>query len=318
MQSECSGVNAVCNFNSSKRKRASGLGHCRRELAKCQEELRVMKEEKVKLRQLSNIVADTTKKNCELERQKELHDQFVGCSGSTNVKTSREYSDVLMELDRSESKLAEAGADKCLLAAELNEWKELQTSRQKLKSKAKIQVLKAFKWKKEQTDPQLLSAVSSFWESFPECRPMMTTEWRQLKRKSKKGRMMTWKYVTEYGWDGDMVVELEAGFVGKRRFSAVDIARSSDLDSNFNLKVVSDLNKCDPQHKKYARSILPSQSTCRRIQDRVHRAAVRHGLSSFPAEKEGNVWCWVMKMDGLRKVLIVTFMKRITKILINL
>ncbi len=72
----------------------------------------------------------------------------------------------------------------------------------------------------------------------------------------------------------------------------MEIARSSDLDSNFNLKVVSNLNKCEPQHKKYARSILPSQTTCRRIQRRVHRAAVRHGLSSFPVEKDGNVWCW--------------------------
>ena len=24
----------------------------------------------------------------------------------------------------------------------------------------------------------------------------------------------------------------------------------------------------------------------------MHRGAVRHGLSSFPAEKNGNVWCW--------------------------
>jgi hypothetical protein len=104
--------------------------------------------------------------------------------------------------------------------------------------------------------------------------------------------MIAWKYVTEYGWDGEMAAELELGFVNKRRFSAVDIARSSDLDSNFNLKVVSDLNKCDPTHKKYARGLLPSETACRRIQDRVHRAAVRHGLSSFPAEKEGNGWCW--------------------------
>jgi hypothetical protein len=92
------------------------------------------------------------------------------------VKKSREYLDVLKELDRFKAKLAEAGADRCFLAAELNEWKELEMCRKKLQSKAKIQVLKAFKWKEEQTDPQLLRAVSSFWESFSERKPLATTE----------------------------------------------------------------------------------------------------------------------------------------------
>jgi hypothetical protein len=44
--------------------------------------------------------------------------------------------------------------------------------------------------------------------------------------------MIAWKYVTEYGWDGDMLHELDAGFVEKRKFSAIEITRASDLDSN--------------------------------------------------------------------------------------
>jgi hypothetical protein len=92
----------------------------------------------------------------------------------------------------------------------------MEMSHQKLKSTAQIQVLKAFKWKEEQTDPQLLRDVSSFGGSFSERRAMVTTEWRQLKRKSKKERMIAWKYGMGYGWDGEMVAELEAGFVEKR------------------------------------------------------------------------------------------------------
>jgi hypothetical protein len=212
----------------------------------------------------------------ELKKQIELSEQSVG-SSSRRGETTIENMDVSKELEECKAMVIELGADKSFLAAELNEWKESEICRRKFKSTAKTQVLKAFKWKEEQTDPQLLRAVSAFWEAYSERSQMGKAEWRQLKRKSKKERMIAWKYVTEYGWDGEMAVELESGFVEKRRFSAVDVARASDLDSNFNLKVVSDLNKCDAAHKKYARDLLPSETTCRRIQDRVHRAAVRHG-----------------------------------------
>ena len=88
--------------------------------------------------------------------------------------------------------------------------------------------------------------------------------------------------MTEYGWNGDMIKELDACFVEKKRFSAVQIAKLSDMESNFNLKVA----------KKYGRSILPSEASCRRKQHRVHKAAICHGLSSFPEAQNGNVWCW--------------------------
>jgi hypothetical protein len=197
----------------------------------------------------------------------------------------------VLEIDKYKAKAMELAADNNFLDAELMEMKEVEGTRTRREYVAKKHVLKAFQWKEEEMDPQLLRAVTALGESFSE-RNIGKSEWRQLSRKSKQARMIAWKYVTEYGWDGDILHELEAGLVEKRKFSAIDITRASDLDSNFNLKVVSDLAKCDPKHEKYSRSILPSDRTCRRIQERVHRGAVRHELSSFPAEKNGNIWCW--------------------------
>jgi hypothetical protein len=179
---------------------------------------------------------------------------------------------------------------------------------------AKKQVLKAFQWKEEETDPQLLRAVTAFWESFSE-RKIGTSEWRQLSRKSKQDRMIAWKFVTEYGWDGDMLHELQAGFVEKRKFSAIEITCASDLDSNFNLKVVSDLAKCDPKHEKYSRSILPSDRTCRRIQERVHRGRCVMGCRVFLQKKTEMSGVGVMKMGDLQKVSIVMYTRHISKVI---
>ena len=276
-----SDFNAVCHGchgDSITRKRIrSGKPGCQNELIKCQQELSESKADNVRL---SNVICGLKAQIVDLERHIDHLDEIDDDNMSS-----------VLEIDKCKAKAMELAAENSFLDAELTEMKEVQGTRARREYVAKKQVLKAFQWKEEETDPQLLQAVTAFWEAFSE-RKIGTSEWRQLSRKSKQDRMIAWKYVTEYGWDGDMLHELEAGFVEKRKFSAIEITRSSDLDSNFNLKVVSDLNKCDPKHEKYSRSILPSDRTCRRIQERVHRAAVRHGLSSFPAKKNGNVWCW--------------------------
>ena len=64
------------------------------------------------------------------------------------------------------------------------------------------------------------------------------------------------------------------------------------MESKFNVKVATDVAKCDPNRQKYERTMLPSDRTCRRIMQRVHDEAEKLGFSSFPVEQEGNVWCW--------------------------
>jgi hypothetical protein len=57
MENVLSVVNADNCINSSKRKRASGLDNCKRELGQCREELRLSQVENVRL---TNIVAAMT------------------------------------------------------------------------------------------------------------------------------------------------------------------------------------------------------------------------------------------------------------------
>jgi hypothetical protein len=91
--------------------------------------------------------------------------------------------------------------------------------------------------------------------------------------------------------------QLEAEFTLKKRYCALSIAKTSDLESKFNVKVASDLAQCDPSRKKYERSILLSDMTCRRIMQRVFNEAQNIGFASFPAEQKGNVWCWGDEAD---------------------
>jgi hypothetical protein len=70
------------------------------------------------------------------------------------------------------------------------------------------------------------------------------------------------------------------------------MARSSDVNSTFNVRAASDIAKCDLTRRKYERGLLPSDQTCRRVMQCVYNAAVGIGFSSFPVEEKGNVWCW--------------------------
>ena len=72
-------------------------------------------------------------------------------------------------------------------------------------------------------------------------------------------KKIVWKQITLEGWNGDMEKQLEAEFILKKRYCAVSIARASDLESKFNVKVASDLGHCDPSRKKCERSFLPSE-----------------------------------------------------------
>ncbi len=101
-----------------------------------------------------------------------------------------------------------------------------------------------------------------------------------------------WKQITLKGWNGDMKKQLEKEFMFKKRYSAISLAKTSDLESKFNVKVATDLIKCDPNRDKYERTMLPSDRTCRRIMQRVYNEAENLEFSSFPVEQEGNVWCW--------------------------
>jgi hypothetical protein len=172
----------------------------------------------------------------------------------------------------------------------------LQTQKE-LERKTRSQVLKAFDWKLDSADPVLLRAACAFWDSFSD-RDVGNGGWRKKARVSKLDRMVAWKAITLNGWNGEMHKEIDSEFMRRKRFCAIKMVQASDMESKFNVKVSTDIGHCDPSRKKYARGLLPSDRTCRRVQQRVYNAAEQMGYVSFPPEHEGNIWCWGDEHEG--------------------
>ncbi len=110
-------------------------------------------------------------------------------------------------------------------------------------------VLQAFHWKQKTTDPVLCE----LWEAL-EARREDVEYCRDNERVSCLQRKIAWKEITLKGWNGDMEKQREAEFILKKRYCAISIAKTSDLESKFNVKVTSDLSQWDPNRKKYERT----------------------------------------------------------------
>jgi hypothetical protein len=118
----------------------------------------------------------------------------------------------------------------------------------KLKRGTMRHVLQAFHWKKDTADPVLLEAACAFWDAL-EARAEGGGYSRDSERVSLLQRKIEWKAITLKGWNGDMEKQLETEFILNKRYCAVSIAKTSDLESKFNVKVASDLAQCDPSRK---------------------------------------------------------------------
>ncbi len=185
--SNMSEFNAVCHgchgYSIATKRIRSGNHVCHSELTKCQQDLTVSKAENARL---SKVIFDLKAQIVDLERHIDHLEQIDDDDMS-----------IVLEIDKCKAKAMELAADNSFLDAELMEMKEVEGTRARREYVAKKQVLKAFQWKEEETDPQLLRAVTAFGESFSE-RKIGRSEWRRLRRKSKQD-MIAWKYVTEYG-----------------------------------------------------------------------------------------------------------------------
>jgi hypothetical protein len=102
-------------------------------------------------------------------------------------------------------------------------------------------VLAAFHWQQKTADPLLLEAACAFWDALGGARREEGEYCREHDRVSCLQSKIAWKEITLKGWNGDMEKQLEAEFILKKRFCAISIAKTSDLESKFNVKVASDL-----------------------------------------------------------------------------
>jgi hypothetical protein len=228
---------------------------------------------------------------CELRKYRQMHEELKlqKVDGDKRVYTleAELFLSKMAEEDlaneNEELKQEKCQADKVSLAAARHAKDRKRSTRR--------HVLEAFQWEKDTADPVLLEAACAFWDALG-AREEGDDYSCENVRVSSLQRKIAWKAITLKGWNGDMEKQLEAEFILKKRYCAISIAKTSDLESKFNVKVASDLAKCDPSREKYERSFLPSDMTCRRIMQRVFNEAQNIGFASFPLEQKGNVWCW--------------------------
>ena len=147
-------------------------------------------------------------------------------------------------------------------------------------------VLRAFGWKQATADPIQVRAAIGFWNATMEC-----TECGDS-RASTKRRMDLWLHLTCEGFNGRLLPILTKRIMAERRFNVVELCRKSDVESLFNGRALQSVSECEPGKKKYARGLLCSDTTLRRMQKRVHTLAKSVGFSSLPKGEEGQVWCW--------------------------
>jgi hypothetical protein len=171
-------------------------------------------------------------------------------------------------------------------------WKTKQVRENLHKFRTKGKVLRAFEWEENTADPVLLRAVCGFWGALTVPADGVDEGQTTLKRMSRGDAMKMWKDVTLNGWAGLLRKELLKEFIERKKYCPIQMARSSDVNSTFNVRAASDIAKCDTTRVKYERGLLPSDQTCRRVMQCVYNAAVQIGFSSFPSEENGNVWCW--------------------------
>ena len=155
-------------------------------------------------------------------------------------------------------------------------------------------VSRAFGWNPLKVDPTLLRAACGFWAGTVECSQTCGENKEDVvePRSSLKRRIEIWTNLTCHGFQGRVMETLEKEFFKRKKFNVVEICRKSDVDSQFNAVALQSMANCESGKKKYARGLLCSDTTLRRMQKKVHKLAEGLGFSSLPTEEKGNVWCW--------------------------
>jgi hypothetical protein len=112
------------------------------------------------------------------------------------------------------------------------------------------------------------------------------------RRCNDKGRKSLLTQMVTYMFDGEVLRDIEASILRKKRFCTVTLARVSDMNSTFNPSALGCISKCEGGKVKGEMGLLCGESTLRRTMDLVHDQAVQLGFSFMPTKGLGKVWCW--------------------------
>jgi hypothetical protein len=118
-----------------------------------------------------------------------------------------------------------------------------------------------------------------------------------------KDRKNLLQQMVTHMYDGEIGREIELAVLKRKRFSTMNLARVSDMNSTFNPSALGSIAKCEGGKVKGEMGLLCSESTLRRTMDLVHDQAVQLGFSSMPEDGFGKVWCWGDRETLLEKAI---------------
>ena len=114
-----------------------------------------------------------------------------------------------------------------------------------------------------------------------------------------------------YMYDGEILRDIEAAIMKKKRFCTVTLARVSDMNSTFTASAVGCISQCEGGKVDGEMGLLCGESTLRRTMDIVHDQAVQLGFSFMPEKDLGKVWCWGEEDGSLLAKAINIYVKAI-------
>jgi hypothetical protein len=213
----------------------------------------------------------------------EAENYFLGADLEETRNEEAQLKDKCMQLELKVDELLQQKGNSTEAEKELRQRRNKDNEKLRIhKCRTKQKVLRAFKWEENSADQVLLRAVCGFWEDFLVPAEDGDDKGSAKKRMSQLDVMKMWMEVTLNGWAGKTKKESLKEFIRSKKYCPIQMARSSDVNSTFNVRAASDIAKCDLTRKKYERGLLPSDQTCRRVMQCVYNAAEGIGFSSFP------------------------------------
>jgi hypothetical protein len=129
-------------------------------------------------------------------------------------------------------------------------------------------------------------------------------------RATKLGRKVLLSQIVSLMYNGEVAKALEMNVLRKKRFSTVNLARVSDMNSSFNPSALDAIASCEGGKAKGEMGLLCGESTLRRCLDQVFQLAQKLGFYILPMEHAGTIWCWGDD-TGLLRTAVNRYVKRI-------
>ena len=245
------------------------------------------------IREKEDLAAEMEQVRSELEQETNINGDIVKSMIEENTRLKSRMGMCRLHIERLTTSVVEGSdaydrmsAKVFFLEQTIEEAKKEQAKHNVKKKVAERAALRHFGLSKTTADPLLYRAAVGF------CSGCTTTIEEDEPRIGNITRKDIWLQLTWVGFKGKAIAELQTALQKQRRFNVIELARRSDVNSQFNATAVGAVSQCEEEKKKYERGMLCSDATLRRTQKKVLNLARNLGFSSFPTEEDGKVWCW--------------------------